>query len=93
MNVGRPSVNTIQILSGLKEWDTVIFSGMSRWNKANQVPLEYEATSVLTNHGLPAVVDHVGGLVRDCRRRVVTENAGLPALIVDVLRLNRDVGL
>jgi hypothetical protein len=63
-----------------------------RWSKANRVPLEYEATSVLTNHGLPSAVDRVD-LVRHCRRRVVTENTGLPALIMDVLRLNRHVGL
>ena len=66
---------------------------VSRWNRANLVQLQYEGTSALTNHGLPSAVDRVGGLARDRQRRVVTENTGLPALIVDVLRLNRDVGL
>jgi hypothetical protein len=50
-------------------------------------------TSALPDHGLPSAVDRVGGLARDRRRRVVPKNTGFPALIVDVLRLNRDVGL
>jgi hypothetical protein len=50
-------------------------------------------TSALTDLGLPSAVDRVVGLARDRRRRVVAENTGLPALIVDVLRLDRDVGL
>jgi hypothetical protein len=49
--------------------------------------------SALIHHGLRSAVDRVVGLVRDRRRRVVPENMGFPALIVDVLRLNRDVGL
>ena len=40
MNVGRASVNTIQVLSGLKEGDTVILSDMSRWDKADRVKLQ-----------------------------------------------------
>ncbi len=40
VNVGRASVNTIQVLSGLKEGDTVILSDMSRWDKADRVKLQ-----------------------------------------------------
>ena len=50
-------------------------------------------TAALTDHGLRSAVDRVGDLARDRWRRVVPENTGLPALIVDILRLNRDVGL
>jgi multidrug resistance efflux pump len=40
VTVGRASVNTIQVLSGLKEGDTVILSDMSRWDKADRVRLQ-----------------------------------------------------
>lgn len=40
VKVGRASVNTIQIVSGLKEGDTVILSDMSRWDKADRVQLQ-----------------------------------------------------
>jgi hypothetical protein len=50
-------------------------------------------TLALTDHGLRSPVDRVGDLARDRRRRVVPENTRFPAFIVDVLRLNRDVGL
>lgn len=40
VKVGRASVNSIQILEGLKEGDTVILSDMSRWETAERVRLE-----------------------------------------------------
>ena len=40
VNVGRASVNTIQVLAGLKEGETVILSDMSRWDKADRVKLQ-----------------------------------------------------
>jgi len=33
-------VNSIQILDGLREGDTVILSDMSRWDKADRIRLE-----------------------------------------------------
>jgi hypothetical protein len=38
--VGRASVNSIQVLEGLKEWDTVILSDMSRWDNVDRIRLE-----------------------------------------------------
>jgi HlyD family secretion protein len=40
VKVGRTSVNTIQILQGLKEGDTVILSDMSRWDKTEKIRLD-----------------------------------------------------
>jgi RND family efflux transporter MFP subunit len=40
VKVGRASVNSIQVLEGLKEGDTVILSDMSRWDKTDQIRLE-----------------------------------------------------
>jgi len=40
VNVGRASVNEIQVLSGLKEGDTVILSDMSRWDNVDRIRLE-----------------------------------------------------
>ena len=40
VKVGRASVNTIQVMSGLKEGETVILSDMSRWDKADRVQLQ-----------------------------------------------------
>src|SRR5882762_377340 len=40
VKVGRESVNSIQILDGLREGDTVILSDMSRWDKADRIRLE-----------------------------------------------------
>jgi HlyD family secretion protein len=40
VKVGRSSVNTIQVLSGLNEGDTVILSDMSRWDAANHIQLQ-----------------------------------------------------
>lgn len=40
VKVGRASVNAIQVLSGLKEGDTVILSDMSRWDSANRIRLD-----------------------------------------------------
>jgi HlyD family secretion protein len=40
VKVGRASVNSIQIIEGLKEGDTVILSDMSRWDKTDQIRLE-----------------------------------------------------
>src|SRR5712691_6115357 len=37
---GRASVNSIQILEGLHEGDTVILSDMSRWDKTDRIRLE-----------------------------------------------------
>ncbi len=38
--VGRASANSIQILEGLKEGDTVILSDMSRWENTDRIRLE-----------------------------------------------------
>jgi HlyD family secretion protein len=40
VKVGRESVNSIQILEGLHEGDTVILSDMSRWDKTDRIRLE-----------------------------------------------------
>jgi RND family efflux transporter MFP subunit len=40
VKVGRASVNAIQVLSGLKEGDTVILSDMSRWDQVDRIRLE-----------------------------------------------------
>jgi len=40
VKVGRASVNTIQILEGLHEGDTVILSDMSRWDNTDRIRLE-----------------------------------------------------
>ena len=40
VKVGRASVNSIQVIEGLREGDTVILSAMSRWDKTDRVRLE-----------------------------------------------------
>jgi multidrug resistance efflux pump len=40
VRVGRASVNSIQVLEGLKEGDTVILSDMSRWDNVDRIRLE-----------------------------------------------------
>src|SRR3984957_3792438 len=40
VKVGRASVNSIQVIEGLHEGDTVILSDMSRWDKTDRVRLE-----------------------------------------------------
>ena len=40
VKVGRASVNSIQVLDGLKEGDTVILSDMSRWDNVDRIRLE-----------------------------------------------------
>jgi HlyD family secretion protein len=40
VKVGRASVNTIQILGGLQEGDTVILSDMSRYDNTDRVRLD-----------------------------------------------------
>jgi HlyD family secretion protein len=40
VQVGRASVNSIQVIEGLREGDTVILSDMSRWDKTDRVRLE-----------------------------------------------------
>jgi multidrug efflux pump subunit AcrA (membrane-fusion protein) len=40
VKVGRASVNSIQVIEGLKEGDTVILSDMSRWDGVNRIRLE-----------------------------------------------------
>ncbi len=40
VKVGRASVNSIQIIEGLKEGDVVILSDMSRWDSADRVELK-----------------------------------------------------
>jgi HlyD family secretion protein len=40
VRVGRASVNSIQVLSGLNAGDTVILSDMSRWDANDRVPLQ-----------------------------------------------------
>ncbi|MEO8725060.1 MAG: efflux RND transporter periplasmic adaptor subunit [Acidobacteriaceae bacterium] len=40
VKVGRASVNSIQILGGLKEGDTVILSDMTRWENAERIRLD-----------------------------------------------------
>ena len=40
VKVGRASVNSIQVLEGLKEGDSVILSDMSRWDSVDRIRLE-----------------------------------------------------
>lgn len=40
VQVGRASVNSIQVLSGLHEGDTVILSDMSKWDSTDRVRIE-----------------------------------------------------
>ena len=40
VKVGRSSVNTIEILQGLKPGDQVILSDMSRWDNFDRIRLE-----------------------------------------------------
>jgi HlyD family secretion protein len=40
VKVGRESVNSIQVIDGLHEGDTVILSDMSRWDKDDRIRLE-----------------------------------------------------
>jgi RND family efflux transporter MFP subunit len=40
VKVGRASVNSIQVLEGLNEGDTVILSDMSRWDNVDRIRLE-----------------------------------------------------
>jgi HlyD family secretion protein len=40
VKVGRESVNSIQVVEGLHEGDTVILSDMSRWDKTDRIRLE-----------------------------------------------------
>ena len=40
VKVGRASVNSIQVIDGLHEGDTVILSDMSRWDSTDRVKLE-----------------------------------------------------
>ena len=40
VKVGRASVNSIQVLGGLQEGDTVILSDMSRWDSVDRIRLE-----------------------------------------------------
>ena len=40
VKVGRASVNSIQVIDGLREGDTVILSDMSRWDSTDRVKLD-----------------------------------------------------
>jgi multidrug efflux pump subunit AcrA (membrane-fusion protein) len=40
VKVGRASVNSIQVIEGLHEGDTVILSDMSRWDSTDRVKLD-----------------------------------------------------
>ncbi len=40
VKVGRASVNSIQVIEGLQEGDTVILSDMSRWDNTDRIRLE-----------------------------------------------------
>ncbi|MGB0047052.1 MAG: HlyD family efflux transporter periplasmic adaptor subunit, partial [Terriglobales bacterium] len=40
VKVGRASVNSIQVIEGLREGDTVILSDMSRWDNTDRIRLE-----------------------------------------------------
>jgi multidrug efflux pump subunit AcrA (membrane-fusion protein) len=40
VDLGRSSVNTIEILGGLKEGDQVILSDMSRWDANDHIQLD-----------------------------------------------------
>jgi HlyD family secretion protein len=39
VKVGRASVNSIQVLAGLQEGETVILSDMSRWDNTDKIRL------------------------------------------------------
>lgn len=39
VKVGRASVNSIQVLEGLQQGDTVILSDMSRWDNTDRIRL------------------------------------------------------
>jgi multidrug efflux pump subunit AcrA (membrane-fusion protein) len=39
VKVGRASVNSIQVIEGLKDGDTVILSDMSRWDNTDRIRL------------------------------------------------------
>ena len=39
VKVGRASVNSIQVIEGLQEGDTVILSDMSRWDNTDRIRL------------------------------------------------------
>jgi len=41
VELGRSSVNTIEIVRGLKEGDQVILSDMSRWDNVDRIRLEH----------------------------------------------------
>ena len=40
VKVGRASVNSIQVVEGLHEGDTVILSDMSRWDNTDRIRLQ-----------------------------------------------------
>ena len=40
VKVGRASVNSIQVIEGLREGDTVVLSDMSRWDNTDRIRLE-----------------------------------------------------
>ena len=40
VKVGRASVNSIQVVDGLHEGDTVVLSDMSRWDKTDRIRLQ-----------------------------------------------------
>ncbi|HZD95686.1 MAG TPA: RND transporter, partial [Candidatus Sulfotelmatobacter sp.] len=40
VELGRSSVNTVEIVRGLKEGDQVILSDMSRWDNQDRIRLE-----------------------------------------------------
>jgi HlyD family secretion protein len=40
VKVGRASVNSIQIVDGLHEGDTVVLSDMSRWDNTDRIRLQ-----------------------------------------------------
>jgi multidrug efflux pump subunit AcrA (membrane-fusion protein) len=40
VKLGRSSVNTVEILGGLKDGDQVILSDMSRWDNFDRIRLE-----------------------------------------------------
>ncbi len=40
VKLGRASVNTVQVLEGLKEGETVVLSDMSRWEKADRIQID-----------------------------------------------------
>ncbi len=40
VKVGRASVNSIQVIEGLQDGDTVILSDMSRWDNTDKIRLE-----------------------------------------------------